>query len=311
MSGTKEARPSSPKMIAIASFVIAIVIAACSWIVYEALTTTKVPQAQQTISSEKDNACKPFEKAALKCKQKLITDEKVSRFAFVKQSIEANSKVKKDTEVTIYYSKGPAEFTLTELRNETVDNAKAIVKKYGIAINEKEIVADSGLQADRIVTTTPKAGETVANGGSIDVVVSNGKITVPDWKGKAKELVDADSKEKSITVTFESVESDGPSGIVLSQSASGSVNMTDTVIVKISKAREAKEIAIPKVIGLTPIDAQVALATSGFTHINLVTVEKDGVKAEKVSAVNPGEGAKAKSDTVVILTVETPKKPTS
>lgn len=305
---TEENERDSSKLIFFATFLVSLVVAAGGWFLWDKLSSTQVPAAATTINSIEADACQTFIDEGLVCKQETVTDETVPRLQLLDQSVAAGTKVKKNTAVTLRYSKGPASVKLMELRNETLEEAKKELAPYGITVHEKAIVADSGLQEGRIISTSPAAGEILKNGDKVEITVANGKVNVPDWKGKPKEIVEADSKEKTITVVFQEEESDGPPDMVLSQSASGLVSMTDTITVKVSKARTVKEIEIPKVVGQAPLEAQVLLATAGFTRINLVTVEKAEAKEEKVTAVTPAEGNKARSDTVIILTVETPKK---
>lgn len=308
MTEISKERSNNSKIIAAIAFFVTLLLAGAGWFFYNEATSTKVPAALTAVESESSDACKIFRDAKLECAEEFATDEKIARFAFLSQSVAPDSKVKKGTLVTLTYSKGPASFTLTELRNETVDNARKLLDKYGIKVHEEAIISDSGLIDGRIISSTPAAGEVVQNGATVNVKVANGKVTVPDWTGKTKEIAAAEAKDKSITVNFVQEESDGPANMVLSQSASGLVNMSDTITVKISSARSVKEVTIPAVIGKKPLDAQVSLATAGFTRINVVNVEKAEAKEEKVVAVNPAEGSAVKTDTVIIITIEVPKK---
>lgn len=308
MTEISEERSNNSKIIAAIAFFVTLLLAGAGWFFYNEATSTKVPAALTVVESESSDACKIFRDAKLECAEEFATDEKIARFSFLSQSVAPDSKVKKGTLVTLTYSKGPASFTLTELRNETVDSARKLLDKYGIKVHEEAIISDSGLIDGRIISSTPAAGEVVQNGATVNVKVANGKVTAPDWRGKTKEIVVAEAKDKSITVNFVQEESDGPANMVLSQSASGLVNMSDTITVKISSARSVKEVTIPAVIGKKPLDAQVSLATAGFTRINVVNVEKAEAKEEKVVAVNPAEGSAVKTDTVIIITIEVPKK---
>lgn len=271
---------------------------------------TLVPTAsvsQLEDETAENTACEKFVEAELKCSVEWVADETQERGNFISQSPPADERVLKGTSVTLTYSKGPAESTLPELRNETVESANEILYPMGITVVEESVVNDSGLSEGRIVSGDPDTGSKVKNGSEVKVTVSSGKVTIPEWVGEPKETVEADALTNNISVTFEEVETDGPPGIVISQSESGITEMTTTVTVEISTPKKVEEIPVPKVVGKSLEEAQTLLVTSGFTEINVIREENDEVKEPVVVRVSPGEGKKAPSDSAVTITVHIPK----
>lgn len=274
---------------------------------YDDSLHTQVPTAPATLDTDSE-ACTPFEDAELNCSIEWDTDETRERGTLVSQSLPPDARVTKESDVSLVYSKGPSSSRLPELRNETVESANEILYPLGLSVVETEVVNDSGLGEGRIVSGDIATDTSVENGTVIEVTVSSGMVTVPDWVKEPKETVEVDALNKNITVIFEEVETDGPAGIVISQSETGLTEMATTVTVKVSVAKKIESLKVPDILEMSLEDAQLELVTRGFTEINIIREVSPDVDEVVVSEVKPGVGATVESDSAVTIVVLVPEK---
>ena len=225
------------------------------------------------------------------------------------QSVAAGERVKKETKVVLSYSNGPAESDFPDIVGKNVDAAVAELYELGIHVSDVKLVDSKGKEADLVVGSSIESGATVTNGTEVSLEVSNGKVTIPDWKGKTREAVTTSAKKLNISVTFKEEENEGASGIVLSQSPSpGETAASTEVVVTVSKAFKSKDIEVPDIIGRTAEEAQVELAIAGFRHIKTVTVKNSEVTEKQVTQVVPSVGQIGKSEENIVIIVSEPSE---
>lgn len=273
--------------------------------------TTTVPSAIGSIAmgQEVSEACKDFVNADLNCSAELVPTDIADRGAFISQNLTTGEKVKKNTDIVLKYSAGPAKSEFPNLKNKTVEEATQELYKNNIVISEVKTVDGEGLEKDRVVDSSIKAGAKVDNGSEVVLSVSSGKVKLPDWKDKTREFVEADAKKIGVEVEFKTEESDKPSGIVISQTpGAGEIASSSKIVVTVSKTFESKDIKVPDVIGKTAEEAQLELATSGFRQINTVTVKNSEVTETQVTQVVPGVGKTGKSEENIVIIVSEPSK---
>lgn len=282
-----------------------------TWFGYSAYinsTTTIVPEALAYV--EEDNSadlCKTFTDTTLKCTVTWDTNENVRRGALISQSLSKGDRVDKESAITLSYSSGPATSKFPDLVGKPLEEAKAELYAIGVEIKEIKVVDSNGRPENTVVSASVENKTTVKNGSTTILEVSNGKITVPDWTGKAQEYVEADAKKLGITVSFKIEENDGVSGVVLSQTPkAGEVDTATEIVVVISKAFESKQIVVPDIIGKDAETAQIDLATAGFRHIKTIVVKNYEVTSKQVTQVVPSVGQTGGSEDNIVLIVSEP-----
>ena len=148
----------------------------------------------------------------------------------------------------------------------------------------------------------------MANGTVVDVVVSTGRVTVPDWTGKTREFIEAEASSLGIQVVFKEkkVNEEAP-GIALNQSVKGKAIASDqTVTVVISKLVSTEKAAIPTVVGKSESEAVSLLASAGFLKIKTVSQPAKNVNKSTVTRVAPEEGTEVLVGQEITLYVATP-----
>ncbi|HWV25777.1 MAG TPA: Stk1 family PASTA domain-containing Ser/Thr kinase [Aeromicrobium sp.] len=119
--------------------------------------------------------------------------------------------------VTLYISSGPQEVAIPNLSNLTYENAKERLEALGFKVKKDE--ADGSAEAGRVLNTDPPAGNKLAVGETVTVIVSRGEVTVPNVVGMSL----ADAKKTLTDAGLEVTSSEAndpvvPAGRVVSQS---------------------------------------------------------------------------------------------
>ncbi|WP_298086811.1 Stk1 family PASTA domain-containing Ser/Thr kinase [uncultured Corynebacterium sp.] len=106
----------------------------------------------------------------------------IARGHVIEQSPAAGSQVSKGTRVQLMVSSGPEIRTVPDVTGQNLDFARATLESAGFEVQVREV--DSVEPAGRVVEV-PQAGQNLAVGTSIEVVVSRGnQMRVPDVAGR-------------------------------------------------------------------------------------------------------------------------------
>lgn len=130
-----------------------------------------------------------------------------------------------------------------------------------------------------------------------------GKV-LPDVVGMTQADATYVLEEKGFAVQAEQVKSDEPEGVVLGMNPGPGARCQEgaEVVVEVAVAR-----SIPDVVGLSKDEALKVLEEEGLKDVEIKAKKSDKAKGTVLS-VSPEEGAKAKEDTAVVLTVAKPYK---
>lgn len=120
-----------------------------------------------------------------------ITDDTVAAGDAIRTDPAAGEIVPQGTQVQLFISKGKLAVGLPDLQNLTIDQAKATLVAAGFVPGTETKVGSANIAAGLVVGSDPAAGTEVVAGTTINLLVSNGMVTVPDVVGKP--LADASS----------------------------------------------------------------------------------------------------------------------
>ncbi|MEN9923639.1 MAG: Stk1 family Ser/Thr kinase [Actinomycetota bacterium] len=158
----------------------------------------------------------------------------------ISQNPGRDTEVNKGTAVNVIVSKGKGQVQVPDLTNyASVDDARQALFAVGLTLGAVTF-EDSDKPENTVLRTDPPAGTVVDEGSAISVVVSSGKISVPDVVGMSEN--DAKNALKGFVITIIYEESDVVSaGTVISQTPAGGVQV-------------APGSAITIVVAKTPVD---------------------------------------------------------
>ena len=148
------------------------------------------------------------------------------------QSTPANAYVPEGTRINFEVSSGPDSVTIPSLEGKTVAEAGAALAELDLVVAaQTQPVNDSKADKGRVDSTQPAAGESVATGTPVRLLVSSGKVTVPNVIGKtaddARNLLD----EAGLRVTTRLVPSSATEGNVIGQTPKDGLADRDSVVV--------------------------------------------------------------------------------
>ncbi|MEG0166062.1 PASTA domain-containing protein, partial [Anaerorhabdus sp.] len=175
-----------------------------------------------------------------------IPDQKVKKDYFIKSNLTASEAHRNDM-ILISISVGTesvgVEITMPDFADYTKANIQAWGKTNNMSITFKTEASDK-IAKDKVISQTPKAGETTKTGGKVTVTISTGKgTTAVKFDGKTKKDVDAWAKENGIKISYEEeYDNDVANGIIMSNTPnSGIIKTGSTMKVKYSIGKPVVE----------------------------------------------------------------------
>ena len=174
-----------------------------------------------------------------------VYDESVPAGQIISQKPEADKQVVKNARVVVTVSLGPVPHVITmpPLQGKTQEEAEAELKGLGLVpVIEQEY--NKEVAKGRVIRSTPQAGDTLSQGQTVTLVVSQGKKiefgSMPNVVGaeRAKALETLDNQGLDLQPVVEEIYDDTiPAGIVIrtEPGAGEKLETNDTVILYVSK----------------------------------------------------------------------------
>lgn len=120
--------------------------------------------------------------------EKEDNDSAEPKGTFTKQSPKGGSMAAKGSTVTVWFSSGPKDTAIPDVKGMTQQEARRALEKAGFKVSPAASVEDSqDVPKDHVTRTDPAAGQSVAKGTSILIYISSGMTKVPDLSGKTKD----------------------------------------------------------------------------------------------------------------------------
>lgn len=234
-----------------------------------------------------------------------VFSSKVKRDFVVKQSVKAGTMINTgDAKITVSISKGP-EIKIPNLKgmSMTAITEWVIKNKLKLEFTDKY---DDTIDENSVISANYKEGEIVTEGTVIEVVVSRGKLVMPEFDSyyEFKEWADKygilyeEQREFSDSVKAGDV-------ISYSYKTGDTIRNNDPVVIVISSG---KSVSVPSVTGLTKTDASNKLKNAGFGY-SYVYSYSDSVAQGKVIRQSISAGSKVAQGTTITLTISNGPKP--
>jgi eukaryotic-like serine/threonine-protein kinase len=204
----------------------------------------------------------------------------------------------------------PAELKLVpDLRGKTLPEAEQLLAAEGFTIGNVTTAIDDSIPEGQIISTTPAAGDELAAGSAVAIVVSEGseKVAIPDVATQRADsaLNLLQSEPYRFIVNVQTVDdNDVPEGDVVSTDPSigTSVEVGSRITMFVSRGPARQQ--VPGVEGFSEADARQLLSAAGFTaNVIYVNVPAGDSNDGVVISQTPGEGAPALPASTVTLRV--------
>ncbi|HBX78500.1 MAG TPA: Stk1 family PASTA domain-containing Ser/Thr kinase [Acidimicrobiaceae bacterium] len=221
-----------------------------------------------------------------------------------RQSPEAGSKLRKNSNVLITVSSGPAMTTVPKVTGATEADAKKLLETAGFSVVVEKV--DSELPEGTVVETVPAADQPIPTAGEIRLKVSGGPGTAPIPVVAGKTVADAEKAlvaagftvgevvpQASPTVKKDQVIGTDPTGTASPKS-----------VVKILVSTGPEQVKVPAVKGQAEDAAKAALKERALeAEVVPQSVPAGDPNAGRVIDSNPAAGTLVDPGTVVKLTV--------
>lgn len=212
-----------------------------AWLYYQhELNKPVYVSVPHVAGEEQQQAEEDLRNAGLKVKTKKDFSDKVASGKVIETDPEDAEKVEKDSTVTVHVSKGPANITIPEdLKGQSEAYVRSQLQDLGLKAGKTSTTNDPRVPSGMVVQTSPAAGTKVGAGSTVDLVLSTGKVAVPNVVGMPKDQAIASLTGQNTLLSTQVVEeeSDAPQGQVTEQSAQAgsAVDQGSTVTITVSK----------------------------------------------------------------------------
>jgi serine/threonine-protein kinase len=177
------------------------------------------------------------------------------------------TRVRKDANVTVDISKGPQRPTVPTLVGKSVADATNALHQAGLGVGTQQDQTSTTVPAGTIIGSDPAAGQQVAPGTAVSLIVSSGAqpVDLPDVTGESVDQATADLQQAGFQVQLDpnQVYSEQPAGTIASQNPpAGQAPQGATITLTVSKGQQ--QATVPDVTGMTEQKATQKLREAGF-----------------------------------------------
>ena len=136
----------------------------------------------------------------------------------VDQNPQPNEMVAEGSKVSLSVSAGPDQVTLPDLKGFSEDEARTALSNLDLSVSATKKVDNTDVQAGRVVSTSPAAGEAVAVGSAVTLNLSSGLVEVPNVVGKPRSAAASELSDLGFRIKTTYAVSRRPEDEVLRQS---------------------------------------------------------------------------------------------
>jgi len=277
-------------------------------------TISKV-EVPDTSGQDEESAKKTIEDAGLKFAKDEVANEEVGAGLAVSSDPGKGTKVEPGSTVTVHFSTGSAMVKVPDLSGKTQEDARKALKEAGLEGGNTSQEDSATVAKDRVIYTNPQAGNSVARGTTVDLVLSTGNTSVPDVSGQdeatAKKSIEDAGLQFKRGDDVASAEVERGKAVSSNPAAGTSVSAGDTITVSFSSGAATptptSPVTIPKNLnGKTVEDATADLKKLGL-NVTVDYKSSDKVDANKVIGTSPKAGDQVPAGSTVNLTVSSGK----
>jgi beta-lactam-binding protein with PASTA domain len=185
--------------------------------------------------------------------------------------------------------------------------AAAAIMGAELAVGTVMTQPHATVPADHVISQSPPAGSSVANGSSVNLVVSAGPapVSVPNVVGLAQAAAETalTNAELGVGAVTEEFSSNVQSGRVISQSPTSGMSVPPGTAVNLVVSKGPKPVSVPNVVGLTQAAASSALANAELVLGDVTKQPSDTVPPGEVLSQDPAADTTVDAGSPVNLVV--------
>ena len=223
--GAKKKRPVVPIVLGVLSAVIVVAIVAMAFVLLngESQDTTTVEVPDMTGMNQEQVRAALTEAQLNMTMGPAQNSESVAEGLFLKSTPEPGTKVEPRTKVKVVFSLGRGETHVPQLTGMTQEQAREALKAVGLNLGNVSTTDTGSVDKNRIVSSSPKEGEPIRRGDSVDIEVASGNVLVPSslLNGTLSNLQQFVYTNRLILSTTEQETKDATPGTVLQLDKAG------------------------------------------------------------------------------------------
>ena len=258
-----------------------------------------------TVGMTEQDAVAKLERDGLNPKVEQEASDEALEGIVIRQSPEANARVAKGGDVTIWVSTGPESVTVPPVANLDATAARTALTDAGFTVKIEEVesaTVDTGLA----VETVPPAGTAAPAKSEVVLRISTGAAAepVPVVAGKTLNEAKKALTDKGFVVGEIIMQSsaDVKKDLVVSTDPVGSAPKGSTVNIIVSSG--AEPVKVPEVKGQREADATALLKSKGFdVRVEPKTLPAGDANDGRVISVDPPAGTALENGGTVTITV--------
>ncbi|GAA3215007.1 Stk1 family PASTA domain-containing Ser/Thr kinase [Oerskovia jenensis] len=256
--------------------------------------TVAVPAFSATTTPEQ--AQQALDEVGLEFLKAIDQESQLPKDTFVSSSPESGTEVDKGTEVTVFFSAGPAAVIVPNVAGLSQEQARAEIESAGLAVDPTVDQEDNGTVKKGLVTRTePAADESAPAGSAVKIFISSGLVTIPDLVGKPQAEAETALDDLDLSYAIVEEESTKTAGTVIKQNPGagpGKQGQKVTLTIAKTPAPAGPEMTnVPDMVGKTLDEAKELLGGAGLNSGNVTEKESASVPKGNVISTNPGKDA--------------------
>ncbi|MFW0121550.1 Stk1 family PASTA domain-containing Ser/Thr kinase [Rothia sp. CCM 9419] len=173
----------------------------------------------------------------------------VAKNDVIKSTPVTGTEVEEGSEVLLTLSKGPSQLAIPDnIEGQSEAYVRSALQDAGFVPGRTSTVNSATIPAGMVVSLSKEPGSKVAAGSTIDIVLSDGKVTVPELIGLSRDQAIAalSAPDVLLSTNIETVQTNAaPAGTVLSQSSAAgtTIGQGSTVTIRVAAAPPAPTVA--------------------------------------------------------------------
>lgn len=240
-----------------------------------------------------------------------VEDDRIEENLILLQNPDAGNVIEKGTFVNLTLSAGAPKEFVEDVWMLPYEKAKAKLEALGFKVTSKKAY-DEVIAKGSVISQSVKAGQQLAKGKTIELIVSDGmknvdrskKVTIPKVTGM--DIIDAEKilrkKQLSISIVKEVYSSTVPKGQIIKQYPESNTKGHAGDVVSCEVSAGIKSMYVPDVIYRSEENAVTMLKDKGF-KVAIKRVENKEVASGTVFKQSIAEGQSCKVGTTITITV--------
>jgi eukaryotic-like serine/threonine-protein kinase len=240
-------------------------------------------------------------------KQETDTESTEPENTYLGQTPPGGTEVEQGSTVTVTFSAGPDTIGVPDLAGMTEDEAREELEEANLTLGDVSQAHSKDVDEGRVIESSPAEGKAVSEGSPVDIVVSDGRVELPNLVGKSQQGAEDTLTGLDLSFSTSTEESDEKPGTVIRQSPqAGNVPQGSKVDLVIAKEKAPEMTTVPNVVGKSAAEAQAAIADASLTP-QIAYEPSDDVPNGFVIAQDPEGGEAEVGSNVAVMVSSGPE----